>query len=64
MPGLFDITKDLCELMSPNSTTIFFFRNVINHFYKDQLDQIEQLFRQCPVDVSILKVMLILFLKK
>jgi hypothetical protein len=53
MPGLFDMTKDLCELMAPNSTALVFYRMFINNFSQGPLQRLEQSFHECPWNVSV-----------
>jgi hypothetical protein len=48
MPGVFDLTYDFCELMSPKSTTIAFFRTVSNNFFSGSMEKLEKNFHECP----------------
>jgi ATP-dependent Zn protease len=51
MPGTFDFTKDLCEIMAPNSTETFLL-NFANSIYKKSMDRLKQIIHPCPYSVS------------
>jgi hypothetical protein len=50
MPGVVDITKDLCEVMSGGSA--FFLISFIKMVYKSGLEQFKSFFKECPYSVS------------
>jgi hypothetical protein len=54
MPGMFDLTQDLCELTAENSKNIVFFKSLADKIYQS-LNKIINIFKQCPVEVSFSK---------
>jgi hypothetical protein len=56
MPGLFNITLNLCELVEPGSEKLALFRQIIGHFYSNQSSEVLGLFdnfRHCPFEGKI-----------
>jgi len=51
MPGLFDITRDLCALMT-NDTSQRFLLQFVETVDKGTVDKIKPFFRACPYTVS------------
>jgi hypothetical protein len=52
MPGLFDITQNLCELTAPHSTTAAFFRNFAANIYTNFNLIMDTVRDGCPIKVS------------
>jgi hypothetical protein len=51
MPGTFDFTKDLCEMMAPNSTETFLL-NFANTIYSKAMDKLRKIIHPCPYSVT------------
>jgi hypothetical protein len=51
MPGLFDLTRDLCEISNPNTETAKFIKMVISNMHPQAWAATEKLLRPCPYKV-------------
>jgi hypothetical protein len=53
MPGLFDLTRDLCEGSQPGTATYEFGKTLISNLHPQAWAATEKLFQRCPYKVII-----------
>jgi hypothetical protein len=51
MPGLFDVTRDLCEISNPNTDASKFMKTLWSNMHPPTWTAIEKLIRPCPYKV-------------
>jgi hypothetical protein len=54
MPGLFDLTRDYCEMSESNSTTSKFMKTLLSNIHPMVWAATEKLIRPCPYKVWLM----------
>jgi Protein of unknown function (DUF1091) len=50
MPGMFNLTLDVCDLMQPNSAKWAFFKEIVTRFYVTESKRLLAKFHPCPYE--------------